>query len=162
MSNDEMVVELEQKLKTLQLYHAAALADSVVRYGNEGVLEKVAEQKRAEQMKGGAGLAARFGITEPKQAIEKTRDTYGCADWVCTDTSDGFEAVATRCSLCAISKQMGQFNPCHIYCLSPMEAMIIGVAPEAEFSTLSTLWDSDKCKLCVKLMGRAESVDSNF
>ena len=40
MSNDEMVVELEQKLKTLQLYHAAALADSVVRYGNEGVVTK--------------------------------------------------------------------------------------------------------------------------
>ena len=152
MSNDEMVAELEQKLKTLQLYHAAALADSVARYGNEGVLDKVAEQKRAEQMKGGAGLAARFGINEPKQAIEKTRDTYGCADWVCTDTSDGFEAVATHCSLCAISKQLGHFSPCRIYCLSPMEAMIIGVAPEAEFSTLSTLWDSDKCKLCVKLL----------
>ena len=50
-----------------------------------------------------------------------------------------------------ISKQMGQFSPCRIYCLSPMEALIIGVAPEAEFSTLSTLWDSDKCKLCVIL-----------
>ena len=149
MTNEDRVAILEQKLKTLQLYYAAALADVVVRFGNEGVLDKITEQKRSEQMKNGAGLAARFGVTEPKMAIEKTRDTYGCADWVCTDTDSGFRAVATKCTLCAISKQMGGFNPCCIYCLSPMEAMMKGVSPEAVVSITGTLWDSDKCEITV-------------
>jgi len=142
---------LEQKLKTLQLYYAAAIADSVARYGREGILEKITNQKGEEQARNGAGLAARFGVTEPIQAIEKTRDTYGCADWVCTDTGSGFEAVASNCTLCAISKQMGQFSPCKIYCLQPIEAMIKGVSPDADFSVADTLWDSDKCEVDVKL-----------
>ena len=150
MTNEERNTILEQKLKTLQLYYAAALADSVVRYGNEGILDKITEQKRAEQMKNGAGLAARLGVTEAKQAIENTRDAFGCADWFCTDTDSGFEAVASRCTLCAISKQMGRFSPCQIHCLSPMEAMMKGISPNIEIEYIGTLWDSDKCKVLVK------------
>jgi len=154
MSNEERITALEQKLKTLQLGYAAALADSVLRYGNEGVLDKITEQKKAEQMRNGAGLAVRFGVTEPKQAIEKTRDTYGCANFVCTDMSDGFEAVATNCMLCSISRQMGgRFSPCRIYCLSPMEAMIKGIAPDVDFHVISTLWESDKCVIKVETKG---------
>ena len=154
MSNEERITTLEQKLKTLQVGYAAALADSVVRYGSEGILDKITGQKRSEQMQSGAGLAARFGVSEPKQAIEKTRDTYGCANFVCTDTSGGFEAIATSCLLCSISKQMGgRFSPCRIHCLSPMEAMIKGVSPDSDFSVISTLWDSDKCVIKVDKTG---------
>jgi hypothetical protein len=149
MTYEERITALEQKLKTLQLTYAAALADATVRYGNEGVLEKVTEQKREEQMKNGAGLAARLGVTQPKLAIEKTRDAFGCADWVCTDTGDGFEAVTTSCTLCSIAKQMGRFSPCQIFCLSPMEAMMKSVSPEVEYSVVSTLWDSERCLLMV-------------
>ena len=146
MSNEERIAALELKIKTLQMGYAAALADSVVRYGNEGVLEKITGQKKTEQMQNGAGLAARFGVAEPKQAIEKTRDTYGCANFVCTETSGGFQAAATSCILCSISKQMGgRFSPCQIYCLSPMEAMIKGVSPDSGFRVISTLWESGKC-----------------
>ena len=151
-TNEEKIAALEQKLKTLQLGYAAALADSVVRYGNEGVLEKITEQKKAEQMRNGAGLAARFGVTSPKQAIEKTRDTYGCANFACADTDGGFQAVATSCLLCSISKQMGgRFSPCRIHCLSPMEAMINGVSPGADFRVISTLWESDKCLIKINI-----------
>jgi len=151
MTNEERIAVLELKVKTLQLTYAAALADAAVRYGNEGILDKITEQKRTEQMKNGAGLAARLGVTEPKQAIEKTRDTFGCANFVCTDTPDGFEAVATNCTLCSISRQMGKFSPCQIFCLSSFEAMIKGVSPGAEFNVVSTLWDSEKCIIKAKV-----------
>lgn len=39
-------MELEQKLKILQMYYAAALADSTLRYGNAGIPDKVIGQKR--------------------------------------------------------------------------------------------------------------------
>ena len=150
MPNDERVDALENKLKTLQLYYAAALADSTVRYGNEGILDKITAQKKAEQTAGGAGLAARFGVAEPKHAFEKIRDAYGCADWVCTETGSGFEAVASKCTLCAIARQMGRFSPCQIHCLSPIEAMVKGVSPDAEFVVAGTLWDSGACKVTVR------------
>ena len=151
MTDEERFAALEQKVKTLQLTYATALADSVARYGNEGILDKITEQKRAEQMKIGASLAVRLGVTEPKQAIEKTRDTFGCANFVCTDTPDGFEAVATSCTLCAISKQMGEFSPCQMFCLSPFEAMIKGVSPDAGFNVASTLWDSERCVIRARI-----------
>ena len=39
-------MELEQKIKMLQVIYAGALADSVLRMGKEGILEKVALEKR--------------------------------------------------------------------------------------------------------------------
>jgi hypothetical protein len=60
-------MEMEQKVKTLQMLHAAALADSVFRYGKAGILDEVTEQKRAEQMKSGAALAERFGVKDTKR-----------------------------------------------------------------------------------------------
>lgn len=138
-------MELEQKMKTLQMYYAAALADSTLRYGDAGILDKITRQKRDEQMKAGAALAERFGVKEPKQAFEKTQDVYGCANWTCEDTDDGFIATASNCMLCAISKKMGTYSPCQIHCLSPIEAMAKAVAPSIDFITEKTLWSDDRC-----------------
>ena len=143
-------MELEQKLKNLQMYYAAVLADSTFRYGKAGILDGITEQKRTEQMTNGVSLAQRFGIREPKQVFLKTQDTYGCANWTCEDSDDGFFAVCTNCMLCSISKKMGPYSPCQIYCLSPMEAMLKGISPNAEFIVEKTLWDDDKC--AVKIM----------
>ena len=62
-------MELEQKLKNLQMYYAAALADCTIRYGNAGILEQIADQKRKEQLMGGVVLAQRLGVKEPKHAF---------------------------------------------------------------------------------------------
>ena len=141
----------DQKLKTLQMYYAAALADSTLRYGRAGILDDVAAQKRAEQMAAGTALAGRFGVKKPQDAFLATADTYGCADWTCENTNGGFIATAGHCTLCAMAKHMGDYSPCKIHCLSPMEAMLKGVAPEAKFVVEETLWDSDECKVNVRI-----------
>jgi len=38
-----------------------------------------------------------------------------------------------------------------MFCLSPFEAMIKGVSPDAKFDVVSTLWDSEKCVIKVKI-----------
>ena len=62
-------MEMEQKFRTLQIYYAAALADSTLRYGKAGVLDEVTAQKRADQMQTGVALAERSGVKEPRQAF---------------------------------------------------------------------------------------------
>ncbi len=138
-------MELEQKLKTLQMYYAAALADSTLRYGSAGILDKVTEQKRNEQINAGASLAERFGVKEPWQAFEKAQELYGCANWSREDTDNGFVAACTNCMLCAISKKSGPYSPCQIHCLSPIEAMVKAVAPDVDFVAKKTLWHDEKC-----------------
>ena len=149
MSNEDKIAILEQKIKTLQMLYAAALADSTLRYGKAGILDGITDEKRAEQLNTGAAMAERFGVKEPKQAFEKIQDIYGCASWICEDTDNGFSAVCANCMLCAISKKMGPYSPCRIFCLSPIEAMIKAVSPGAEFTVEKTLWDGDECSVMV-------------
>ena len=151
MSGEEKIAALEMKVRTLQMYYAAALADSTQHYGKAGILDSITEQKHAERMNTGAVLAESFGVKEPKQAFERIQDTYGCADWVCQNTESGFTAACTKCMLCAFSKKAGSYSPCRIYCLSPIEAMVKALNPELEFVTEKTLWDSDKCEVRVFL-----------
>jgi len=153
MTSEEKVAMLERKLKTLQMFYAAVLADSTLHYGNAGILDRVTEQKHAEQMKTGTASAERLGIKEPKQTFLKTQDTFGCANWVCEDTKNGFSATCVNCMLCAMSKKMGQYSPCLLHCLNPIEAMLKGIAPNAEFIVDKTMWDDDKCAVRVILKG---------
>ena len=147
MTNEERIAGLERKIKALQMAYAGALADSVLRYSQFNILDRVCKGKRDEQMKTGAVLAARFGIKEPKQAFGNLQDLFGCADWVFEDTETGFTAVCGNCMLCALCKKMGTESPCLIYCLSPIEASIKGIKPDAQFELIKTLWDDTQCEV---------------
>ena len=139
-------MELADKVRTLQAVYAGALADSVLRLGNEGVLEKVTLQKRNEQMLFGKSRAAQFGMTSPREVFEKLSELMGCADWsVSPDENGALSATATRCMLCAYAKKLGAESPCRIYCLDPMEGMVKGLDENEDFVVESTLYDGGQC-----------------
>lgn len=142
-------MELERKLKVLQGMYAGALADSVLRLGREGILDRVTEQKRAEQMINGKLRAAQMGITRPQEVFETLSDIFGCANWKIIETDSGFVAEATGCMLCAIAKRMGAPSPCKINCLDPMEGMVKGINSNIIFNVVETLWEGSRC--CVEL-----------
>lgn len=142
-------MEPMEKVRTLQAVYAGALADTVLRLGGEGVLEKVTQQKRAEQLMGGKARAAQMGMTSPEEVFTKLSDLMGCANWtVEPGESGGFTATASRCMLCVMAKKMGTQSPCHIYCLDPMEGMVKGLC-ESTFDVQSTLYEDSQCRVVV-------------
>jgi hypothetical protein len=143
-------MESEKKLKLLRMFYAGVLADSVLRLGREGVLEKVTAEKKAEQMLTGKARAQQLGIQTPNQVFEVLPDIFGCADWTVENNEAGFTAKATNCMLCALAKKMGAPCPCNIYCLDAMEGMVKGLNPEAVYQVESTLWDGGQCRVTVK------------
>ncbi|HAE42476.1 MAG TPA: hypothetical protein DCG34_06080 [Clostridiales bacterium] len=144
-------MEMEKKIKILQAMYAGALADSVLRMGREGILEKVTVEKKGEQMASGKIRAAQLVITKPQEVFEVLPEIFGCANWKTEDTEQGFKAEATGCMLCGLAKNMEAQSPCHIYCLDPMEAMVKGVDERADYKVQETLWDGEKCLVLVSL-----------
>lgn len=140
-------MELEQKVKLLQAIYVGALADSVLRMGNEGILEKVTSEKGVEQMQTGKYRAAQFGIKNPEEVFLKLSELFGCANWKVESDNDDFKVEATSCMLCAIAKKMGAQSPCNIFCLDPMEGMIRGIDPNYRFDVKETLWSGYKCEV---------------
>lgn len=145
-------MEALEKVKVLQAVYAGALADSVLRLGNEGVLEKVTKQKKGEQLACGRARAAQLGIASPEEVFTKLSDLMGCADWAVAADADGggFSATAARCMLCSLSKRMGTQSPCRIYCLDPMEGMVKGLRADADFEVQSTLYEGSQCRVLIK------------
>ncbi|HAS91638.1 MAG TPA: L-2-amino-thiazoline-4-carboxylic acid hydrolase [Sedimentibacter sp.] len=142
-------MELEQKIKMLQVIYAGALADSVLRMGKEGILEKVALEKREEQMHTGKYRASQFGIDKPEDVFLVLSELFGCANWSVNSDNEGLKAEATKCMLCALAKKIGAQSPCNIFCLDPMEGMIRGLNPDINFEVTETLWSGQKCKVNV-------------
>jgi hypothetical protein len=140
-------MEMEKRFKVLQGMYAGILADSVLRMGREGILEKVTEEKMAEQMKSGRIRAEQLGITKPQEVFEVLSEIFGCANWKITDTDNGFKAEATGCMLCRLAKKMGAQAPCKIYCLDPMEAMVKGIDNNTDYTVHETLWEGEKCHI---------------
>ena len=151
MKNEEKIASLEKKIKVLQRFYAAALADSAFRYGNAGIIAEIEKQKYSEQVKSGKAMAVQFGVKEPKEAFKNVQDLFNCANWVCEDIENGFMARNEACMLCIISKKMGPHSPCKIHCLNPLETIIKSVSPYAEFIVEKTLWDDNKCEVKVLL-----------
>ena len=67
-------MEMEKKIKILQGMYAGALADSLLRMGQAGILEKVTEDKKVEQMLNGKTRAAQMGISKPQSVFEVLSD----------------------------------------------------------------------------------------
>jgi len=143
-------MELERKVKLLQAIYAGALADSTLRMGKEGIIEKVTSEKREEQMLTGKSRAAQFGMEKPEEVFLKLAELFGCANWTVKSDDEGFTAEATGCMLCAIAKRMGAQSPCNIHCLDPMEGMVKGIDPNLTFEVMETLWSGNKCKVHVR------------
>jgi hypothetical protein len=143
-------MENERKIKMLQVFYAGVLADSVLRYGEEGILEKVTLEKKQEQLLTGKARANQLGIEKPEQVFEFLADLFGCANWKVKQNEQGFEATATNCMLCALSKKLGAKCPCSIYCLDAMEGMVKGLDDGSDYNVVSTLWNDHECKVIVK------------
>jgi hypothetical protein len=139
----------DDKVRILQTAYAGALADAVLRMGRDGILPKVTEEKRREQMRTGKAKAEQFGISRPEEVFSKLTDIFGCATWEIKTEDGGFSAETKSCKLCAIAKRMGAPGPCDMYCLDPMEGMIKGLAPEMKFTVGETLWNGSRCQVKV-------------
>ena len=148
-------MEMHEKVKMLQAIYTGALADCVMRLGNEGVLEKVTRQKRAEQLVSGKARATQLGFARKEEVFTQLSELMGCANWTIHANEDGtgFTATASLCMLCVMAKRMGTQSPCHIYCLDPMEGMVRGLDDQADFSLAGTLFDGEECRVVVTTNG---------
>lgn len=142
-------MELEKKLKCLQMFYAGALADAVNHFGKAGILEEVTALKRQSQLLTGKSGAQSLGITTPEEVFTVLAEIFGCADWKVIRLEKSFAAEATGCMLCATAKKMNAPSPCLIYCLNPMEGMVKGLDPEFRFEVTGTLWDGKNCRVVV-------------
>jgi hypothetical protein len=141
-------MEPMEQVKILQTMYAGALADAVLRLGQEGVLERVRNRKREEQLLGGKLRATQLGIASEEDVFLKLSALMGCADWsVERGESGDITARATRCMLCAFAKRMGAPSPCQIYCLDPMEGMVRGLNEAAQFVVQETLYEGACCRV---------------
>ncbi len=143
----------EMKLVLMQNTYAASVAETANTYDKLKVLEPVVEKRLERQNQTAAAMNKMMGITSVEEVFLTLADVFGCANWQVTKTADGYEATATACKLCALSKKMGGANACRGWCLDPMAAMIADVTggkiARDRIEVKSTLMDSDQCKVII-------------
>ncbi len=143
-------MDISKQVQLLQVVYAGALADSVLQFSKEGVLDQVTERKRQEQLATGKLRAAQFGIAQPSEVFLKLSEIFACADWKVTEKNgDSFTVQSASCKLCAIARKMGAPSPCRLYCLDPMEGMVKALKINAAYTVEDTLWDGEKCRIKV-------------
>ncbi|HEX3032472.1 MAG TPA: hypothetical protein VHS59_09560 [Bacillota bacterium] len=140
-------MELNSKVKALEMFYVAALADSVKWYTREGILERVTAAKREEQLQQGKQQASILGITSPEQVFTTLADIFNCAHWEISQEDWGLVAEAKSCRLCAVAKGLNAGSPCALFCLNPMEAMVKGIRETSQFAVKETLWKGSKCRI---------------
>ncbi len=140
----------EERLKSLQRIYIAFYADTIKQYGDEGILEKVTAQKREQQLLNAKSMVAQFGAATVKDIFQNVREIFNCANWEVCETQNETVATATGCPLCVYAKKIGTQNPCDIFCLNPLEAMVKGLDEELSFKVSETLWDGKQCIISIK------------
>ena len=143
-------MNLEQRVKVLETAYVGIQVDAVSFFGKEGILEKVTQEKKKEQLALGKLQAERFGIEKPEDVFMRLSEVFNCALWEIRKEMNGFIAESKACKLCAMGKKIGSPSPCRIYCLNPMEGMVKGINPKSTFEVKETLWDGQKCKIEIR------------
>ncbi|MFL0198716.1 hypothetical protein ACJDU8_24640 [Clostridium sp. WILCCON 0269] len=145
-------MKLEKKIKFLENFYVAILADSVYRYTKEGILARIVEEKRKEQMKCGSKLVENMEVTSIEDVFMNFNEIFNCAKWEIIKEKDCFIAANKVCKLYGLCKKNGAGKPCDIYCLNPLESMIKGLNHAYGFTVKETLWDETKCEIQIKLI----------
>ena len=139
-------MDINKQVQILQMLYAGILADSVLQFSKENVLNSVTQRKHQEQIASGQLRATQFGITKPEEVFLKLSEIFNCAQWKIANMPEGgFTAQANNCMLCSIARKIGAPSPCHIYCLDPMEGLVKAVKNNAIYVVKETLWDGNKC-----------------
>ena len=147
-------MDTAKHVQILQMAYAGALADTVLQFSKEGVLERVTERKRREQLATGKQRLAAFGITKPEEVFLNLSELFGCARWeIVNNSAESFLAQSSSCTLCAIAKKLGAPSPCNLYCLDPMEGLVKAIAPVSVYTAESTLWEGKQCRVKVNIPG---------
>ena len=139
----------EQNARTLQLFYAAALVDSVVNYEEHGALETVTARKRKEQEAAAPAQLARLCIDAPAEVFRLFGEIFGCAAWeIVSDSDERTEARAASCMLCAIARQRGAASPCRLFCINPFSGFAKALG--RELTVEETLWTGDECRFVMR------------
>lgn len=134
---------MEQEMKRLQLFFAAAQSDAAYQYGKHGIMEEVTREKAELQEFTAAGQLQQLGVDSVEKLYASFRKLFGCADWELEETENGFDAVAGHCLLCSIAKKQGAQKPCSLFCINPFRAY--GKALGYSLDAKETLWDGNRC-----------------
>ncbi len=147
-------MDAEKKLALLQNTYAAAVAETVNTFGALKVLDTIVEKRAERQSQTASAMNKMMGITSVEDVFLTLSGIFGCANWQVLKTTDGYEATATACKLCAMSKKMGGANACRGWCLDPMMAMITDISggkiAKDQIEVKSTLMEGDQCKVVIK------------
>ena len=82
-------MDTTKQIQMLQMAYAGALADTVLQFGKEGVLQQVTERKYKEQLASGKLRLGAFGITKPEDVFLNLSEIFGCAQWEINDRATG-------------------------------------------------------------------------
>lgn len=140
---------MEQELKTLQLFYASVLADSVCHYNNAGILSMVTEKKAGQQELTAASQLKQLKVSTPEQLFDLFTRVFGCIQWKVEKTQLGVVARGNHCLLCSLAKKMQTAQPCFIYCINPLKALLKEMEPSNRLSVGHTLWDGNCCEFKV-------------
>ena len=136
---------MSKELKTLQLFYASALADSVYHYNKSGILNLVTEEKRKTQALTSGSQLKQLGISTPEELFEFFSKVFGCIEWNYQESDGELIASGKHCLLCGLAKKMQTAQPCYIYCINPFREMLNAMTPSYKLSVDETLWDGEKC-----------------
>jgi len=143
-------METEKRLKLLQLFYAGALADATGNYDKYGIIEQVTEKKAIEQKLVAQGQLAQLEIDNPEKLFESFTEIFGCIRWQVEKQGDNLIARGNSCLMCAIAKRMDIAQPCSIYCINPLSALVSALENEYELKVNETLWLGNKCEFELK------------
>jgi hypothetical protein len=133
------------RLKTLQLFYAGLVVDAARQYAKQGVLERVTEDKKAEQAAAAPAQLARLGIGTPEGLFATFTEIFGCADWKVEREGELVRARASNCLACALAKRLGAPSPCAISCVNPFQGLAAALPDPRELRVAETLWEGKAC-----------------
>ncbi|PLW95587.1 MAG: hypothetical protein C0593_13775 [Marinilabiliales bacterium] len=140
---------MQNDIKTLQLFYAGALADSVKHYHDAGILKEVTEKKAKLQSITAGPQLKQLGINTPEELFSYFSRVFGCIQWS-YKADPNPSATGKHCLLCSIAKKMNTAKPCNIYCINPFRAFLNAMNPSHILEVKETLWEGEKCVFNVK------------
>lgn len=140
-------MQSSEMLATLQLLHAGHLVDMLEILEEAGTLERVTARYARLGHLAAPARVAQLGLVTADDVLRFHARLTGWASWSWTRTGDAIFANTAACKLSMIARLRGTAQPCHLWCIHPLQALCGALDPPVIVHAERTLWLDPECTL---------------
>lgn len=149
----------KEKISVLQLVFAGQIIKEFELIRKKYALTTLLKNEERNALRAAPGRLKQLGLHSVPGVFNFISTVPGFAQWRKRISGNKRTYVTEACKLRDIARYTGCPQPCKLYCIVPIEALLKGLDRRYSIEVQSTLWDGEHCSFIINMQKNNKTIN---